>query len=331
MSNIFVQNPTRNFFMTNGTYDEKKRIMNLTEADLSQVSTNLVSKLYSSAIEKTHVDFGNIPTTKGDFTKYSGYTDMVECLQVVDAIAVKSNIKIKETEIVSKAIGNIVMLRDIFTKGYALNKNFLMLQYTTLAASCVAATSSIIASFVDYVKTPDKVEFTIIQSKTNQGVIHIDALDQFNKSVASGEYTKVCNTILKDSRALGLQESAVVITAAVITSVVALVALMRQIVFRFYYNRMKLSDYLEMQATFLRMNKATIEASESRLSPSERKKVIKKQADLADKLTKWSDKLRVEDVSADSKASREITQQNKTFSLDSMEQNPGLDGRIELL
>lgn len=328
---IFVQNPTHNFFMKNGSYNDKKRVMALTEADLSQVSNNLVAKLYKSAIEKAHIDFEDIPATKGDITKYSGYADMIQSLNIVNDIAARSNVKIHAIDTVTTAIGNIVTMRDIYSKGYALNREFIMLQYCTMVATCVEATSAIIASFVDYVKGIDKVSFSIIQPKTSIGATAISNLESFNKSVASGEYVKACNVVLKNGNDLGVvRESAVVITAAVITSLVTLVALMRQIVFRFYYNRMKISDYLKMQAMFLQMNKATIEASESKVSPAKRKQIVKKQLELADKLNKIADKLKVESVTADSKSVKEMTREDKTFTLDQLQTNPGLDN-VELL
>lgn len=330
--NIFVPNATRNFFMENASYADKRAVMALTEADLTQVSNNLVSELYKSAINKSHIDFDDIPASRGDITKYNGYADMQQCLDIVDNIAKQSNIKIKETDIVRTAIGNIVALRDVYTKGYALNNDFIMLQYCTMTALCVEATTGIIASFVDYVKTVDAVQFTIINSKTSAAQIAIENLDSFNTFVSSGDYAKVCNVIIKNGNATGIvKESAVVITAAVLTSLVAIVVLMRNIVFRFFYFRMKLSDYLKMQAMFLEMNRANLEAKENRMSPDKRKKVIKKQAELADKLTKMSDKLKVDSTAANITASRELKKENTSYTLDSVKNANSPIDNFELL
>lgn len=330
--NIFVPNATRNFFMENASYADKRAIMALTEADLTQVSNNLVSELYKSAINKSHIDFDDIPASRGDITKYKGYTDMQQCLDIVDNIAKQSNIKIRETDIVRTAIGNIVALRDVYTKGYALNNDFIMLQYCTMSALCVEATTGIIASFVDYVKTVDAVQFKIINTKVSAAQIAIDNLNSFNASVSSGEYAKVCNVVIKNGNATGIvKESAVVVTAAVLTSLVAIVVLMRNIVFRFFYLRMKLSDYLKMQAMFLDMNKANLEAKENRMSPDKRKKVIKKQAELATQLTKLADKIKVESATANVVASRELKKENTSYTLDSVKNANSPIDNFELL
>lgn len=331
--NIFNHNPVVAFFMENATcYKDKKAAMALTEGDLNQVSNNLVSELYKSAINKSHIDFADIPATRGDITKYKGYVDMQQCLDIVDNIAKQSNVKIKETEVVRTALGNIVAMRDVYTKGYALNNDFIMLQYCTMSALCVEATSGIIASFVDYVKTVDNVQFKIINGSTSSAQIAIDNLNSFNASMTSGEYSKICNVVLKNGNAAGIvKESAIVITAAVMTSLVAAVVLMRNVVFRFFYLRMKLSDYLKMQAMFLEMNRANLEAKENKMAPAKRKAVIKKQAELADKLNKMSDKLKVESTAANVAANREIKRENSAYTLDNIKSVNSPIDNIELL
>lgn len=330
--NIFVPNATRNFFMENASFKDKKAVMAMTEADLAPVSNNLVSALYKSAINKSHIDFEDIPATKGDITKYKGYIDMMKCLDTVDGIARQSNVTIEETEVVRKAVGNIVALRDVYTKGYALDNDFIMLQYSALTALCIEATSGIIASFVDYVKTPDDVKFKIINGKTSPTQTSIDSLKKFNASVASGEYAKVCNVVLKNGNAVGIvKENAIIITAAILTSLVAVVALLRQIVFKFFYMRMKLSDYLKMQAMFLEMNRANIEAKESGVPAAKKKQVIKKQAELATKLSKMADKLKVESNDVNRTATRELKNENTSYTLDGLQSSNSQVDNFELL
>lgn len=331
MPNFFVPNETRNFFLENATSaKEKREIMTLTESELQPVSNNLVTELYKSVVEKSHIDFEDIPASKGDITKYKGYVDMVKCLDIISRIATKNNTKITEVEIVQKAIANIVALRDQFTKGFAIGNNFLVLQYNTLVATCVEATSSVIASYVDYIKRVDAVEFTIINTKTNSGGLCVSNLKRFNDLVASGEYAKMCNAVVSGATKSIITESVAVITVAVLTTLVAVVILLKQIVFRMYYNRMKLSEYLKMQAMFLEMNKATIEASGSNIPPAKKKTIIKKQQELSAKLLKLSDKIKVENTMADSTSTKELKKDNSTYTLDAIKTTNNLDN-IELL
>lgn len=330
--NIFSKGATVDFLLENATtYAQKKEIYALSEADVAAAGNGLISKLYRSAIDKSFIDFDEIPQSKGDITKYSGYADMVQSLNIVDTIARKSNIKIAELETVNKAISNVIALRDVFTKGYSLNKDFLILQYNTIVAACIEATSCIIASFVEFTKRVDAFEFTLVGGRLDHGANAVKNLETFNKTVASGEYSKIAHIVLKTDAAKGLiTESAVVITAAVISTIVVLVVMMREIVFRFFYNKMKLSEYLKLQAMFLEMNKSTVESKSSNLSPDKKKKVVKKQAELAAKLMKWSDKLKVENTMAVTKASSELKKDNATMTLDSVKDSGRMDN-FELL
>ena len=73
----------------------------------SPVNVKYKEKLYQSVIDKGHIDFGSIPASKGDITKYSGYTNMMEVLNVIMKLgtAEKSN-AVKYAKIVLEAIGN---------------------------------------------------------------------------------------------------------------------------------------------------------------------------------------------------------------------------------
>lgn len=320
----------RNFFLSKATtVKEQREIRALTESDMKPVSDNLVSALYKSAVEKAHIDFEDIPASRGDITKYKGYVDMCECLDIVERLAIKANTSIKEVNIVKKSIGNIVALRDQFTKGFAIGNQFMMLQYNTLVAACVESTSAIIASYVDYIKTVNAVEFKIINTKISSGNLFIENLEKFNNLVASGDYGKTCNAVLTGATNNILKEGVIAMTAIVLASIAAVVIMMRQIVFKFYYNRMKLSEYLKMQAMFLEMNKTAVQSSGNNLSAAKKKEVLKKQQALADKLNKIADKIKVEGSMADNTSKKEIKKDNNVYTLDDMKQT-NIDS-IELL
>lgn len=326
---IFSNNATIDFLLENATtYAEKRDIYALKESaeDVKNAGNNLVSKLYKSAINKSYVDFDNIPASAGDITKYSGYDEMVRTLSIIDTIAAKSNINIPEIAVINKAISNVIGLRDVFTKGFSLNKDFLILQYNTIVAACVEATTGLIYSFTEFTKSVQGYEIHIVNTKNNQAGLSYKNLETFNKSVGSGEYSKIAHIVLKTDAAKGLiTESAVIITAAVISSMVVLVVMMRDIVFRLFYAKMKLSEYLKLQSAFLAMNKSVVEANSAGLSIDKKNKIIKKQAKLAGELSKLSDKLKVEDSMSNQRASAEIKKDNYSFTLDKVKSDDRVD------
>ena len=303
--NILVENTT--------TFSERNKIYALTEAEANKISNDLITNLYKSALSKSHIDFDDIPDSKGDITKYSGYKSMVESLRNIRALQEKSNVAIRELDIIEKAISNIIAYRGSFEKGFGLGKDYIILQYNTLVACCVEATSLLISSYVDYVRRVDKIEFSLVNSKFNIGSICVTNLEKFNRSVANGEFVKITNTIIKTGSE-GLTGAAIIpiaIIAGVATSVIAI----RELIFYFYYSKSKLSDYLKLQAMFLEMNKNNVEAN-TNIPASKRNEILKKQDDLSKKLTVAADKLKVNDTTTMSKVKVELKKETSGWTLD---------------
>ena len=70
---------------------DNKMITSMFEDTNSPATNNYLEKLYSSVIDKKHVDFGDIPNSKGNIEKYSGYASMNEILEILDVFAKEKN------------------------------------------------------------------------------------------------------------------------------------------------------------------------------------------------------------------------------------------------
>lgn len=324
---MFNQNPITNILLENcKTFSERRELFALTEAEMNNVQSNMVNKLFVSAIEKSHIDFDDIPKSKGDITKYTGYKSMVECLELLRNIALKSGHKIEEIDIVEKALDGIVAHRNLFERGIKLNKDYIVLQYNTLVMSCVIATSSLISSYVEFVKHVDKVEFTIINPKSNPGDVCIKNLAKFNKSVASGDFAKALNGIISSGSEGFTGATAVGITVTIITGLIIGVTFMRDIVFYVYYSRVKLSEYLRTQALFLELNKNNINSQGYKMSAAKKEKVLKNQAKLIDDLKRIANNIDVSDKLATNNMKTEIKKENSGWKLDDIKsQNASTD------
>ena len=282
------------------SFSERSEITSLTEAETYKVSNIMVANLYQSVLDKSYIDFDDIPRSKGDITHYSGYKNMISSISTIKDIATKSNKKIPELDIVDQAISNLVAYKETFEKGFKLNKDFIVLQYNTLVAGCVNATTKIIYSYMDYVRTVDSIEIVVKEDTLNDGKFAIDALDRFNKLVSNGEFAKTMNFIIKNKPNVNesylLEGIAIAaIPAIIVVSVVSLVKILRLLIFTFYNKKEELSRYLEMQAMFLELNKETINASNNRMDPNKKRQVLKKQERIIKKLRILADKLSVDD------------------------------------
>ena len=315
-------NPALNILLENAnSFTERKQILSLTEAETEKINNNMISKLFKSAIDKSYIDFDDIPNSKGDITKYSGFTDMMDCLNIIEKTADQNHQKINELNIVNKAISNIIAYRTQFELGFKLNKDFIILEYNTLVAACVAGTSAIIASYMDYAKRVDQIEFKIINSKVSVGDLCIKELDRFNKTVASGDFSKVINTVNKSDNARAVGEGVVVTASLIISGVVALVISLRMLVHYFYYSRMKIADYLRMQAMFLELNKNNLKANANGLSAEKRNKIIDKQQALINKLLSLADKIKVNSVMTEKKVNVEKKKEESGWKFNDVKQD----------
>lgn len=307
------------------TFRERRELSELLETSASQVNNVMLANLYRSAIEKSHVDFGSIPKSEGDITKYEGYKSMSECLGVLMDIDSRNTLKINEIYVVEASINNIINLREYFEKGFKLNKEFIKMQYNLLVASCVEAVSIIISSFVEFIKKVDKVEFKLINSKLYQGSLSIENLKSFNRSIQSGEYIGMLSYMIKGDSENLLGGGTALVTAAVIGGVIAAVMSLREMVFYMYYSRMKLSDYLKTQAMFLEINKQSLEAN-TNIPAKKKQDILKKQAEVIKKLNQWSDKIRVNSNLTTKEAKKNIENENRGWSLDTIKSQTSSSG-----
>lgn len=323
---MFARNPITDILLENcKNFSERREIFSLTEAEMHNVNNNMVGKLFNSAIEKSHIDYDDIPKSKGDITKYSGYKSMVESLELLRNIALKSAHKIPEIDTVQKALDNIVAYRNIFERGIKLNKDYVILQYNTLVMACVIGTSSLISSYVDFVKKVDKFEFTIINPKSNPGKICIDNLNKFNRSVASGDFAKVMNNVISsDSEAL--TGTAMTIGVTIIAGAILGVVFMRDIVFYVYYSRVKLAEYLRTQVLFLELNQNIINSNSYNMPADKKEKVLRKQSDLIKKLTNSANAIDVSDKMASNSMNIELKKENSSWKIEDIKsQSSGKD------
>lgn len=307
-------NPAMKILLENAkSYSERNEVMGLMEAEAEAVNNTMVSNLYKSAIEKAYIDFDDIPESKGDITRYSGYSSMVQVLDLIEQLSVKYNTKVPEVQIVRDAISNITAYRDSFEKGFKLEKEFIILLYNSMVYATVEATSIIISSYVDFVKRPDAVEFTIIKDRTRGGHTVIQNLQKFNKSVKNGDLAKVLRAVINTGKENLIGIDDLVVPTIIIGAVITLVPLIRELIFGFYYSRMRLSDYLEQQAMLLEINKQNIESSNR--PAREKTRIVKKQERTIQNLHRLSEKIKVDNKMSDSKATVELHKENKAWTI----------------
>lgn len=312
---MLVRNEIMNILLENCTsHEEKAKLYSLTEAEQAIINDRVVGNIYQSALKKRDINYESIPYSKGDIKKFEGYDNMIATIDMLRQLSKKFGIKMNELDIVDTALSNIRAYRKTFTSGFSLNNDFLIMYYNSLVYACVESISLILSSYVSYVKNVNAVEFTVKKGKGIYGSVCINSLEKFNNSIKNGDFSKFSKNILDGNKQNFTGSSVAIVTA--ISVATAIVPILRQLVFYFYDTRMTVSEYLDHQSMFLRMNKNSIEAKN--VGAEKRNEIIRHQEQYARKIDSISDKIRVNSQMTDKKSHESLKQDNKTYTIKSV-------------
>lgn len=300
-----------------GTFTARHELDILTESERAKVSNVVLSDLYRDIVERKHVDYGDIPQSKGRVEKYKGTVNMIKSLDIIEDICVKSGQEKSDCAlaigIVKDAIVNLSNNAAKFEAGFKTENDFLMVLYNSVLLACVEATSHILSSYIDYAKRPDGADFKLVEGKDRSGELQLYVLRDFNYGCKNGDMQKAMNeSILNNRRGFG---GATVATALAIgAGATLIVPTIRNLIFAVYYSRMKLSDYLQQQAHFIEANKLSVN-NMSGISPQQKDNVARKQQEQAEKLMRLSDKIKVDYKLSENRGSKEAASANKQYTL----------------
>ena len=134
---ILVENE-ENVNSLNYGYLMEKTLLMLEDAT-SPATIKYQENLYKSLIDKAHIDFGDIPRSKGNIKDYIGYVPMIETLNSITEIAKehKAFDVLSYVKIVNDAIDNIVNLSAIYEKGFNTKTEYVALEYDVYVYMCV--------------------------------------------------------------------------------------------------------------------------------------------------------------------------------------------------
>lgn len=305
------------------SFTEKSKIYSLTEAEQAVVNDKMVGNLYQSALKRKNIDFGDIPNSKGDIQKFGGYQNMVATVDMLRGLSKKFGIRIPEIDIVDDAINNIRIHKRTFERGYSLNIDFIKMYYQALVLACVDATTLLLASYVEFTRTVNNIDFQIKSGKGISGNICINSLDEFNKAVKDGSFIKFADGLMskKQENFLGTAAAASVgvKTVAAIAIGASIVPTLRMLIFYFYDAKMTLSEKLAYQKELLEMNAFRLNATD--MEAQKRNKILDKQKRYMDNLEKISDKIRVSDQLATKSSTASIKQDNKQWNINNVTNN----------
>lgn len=320
--------------LTEGTNDGITSVIHVLEDANSPITKKYREKLYQNIIDRSHVDFGDIPKSRGDITKYSGYKTMTETLNVLIALAKEEKCKelIKYATTVITSIENIKKAKQVYVKGFSKKENYIILDYNLYVYTCVQSTTSLISGFINDIKTPSsqmKIELTNDKYKAN--LFYIESLEKFNKVCENGNYIKYINTVLEGGteHLFGIDDSVLIGAGAIAAIALSIIPLTRKLIYYYKELRRKLSETLATQAYFLELNKNCVEYN-STIDSNKKKKILQRQEKIRKLMLSLSDRLKIADAKAEQNSQRELKKDNQTMTMDGIRDEIS-DSDIEIL
>ena len=284
----------------------------------SPITNKYIENLYSQVISKNHIDFDDIPNSKGDITKYSGYQSMIDTLNIAKSIAEAEKVKDvnNAVDVALTAITNVRNLGDLYGAGFKNKNNYVMTEYNMFVYCCVEAVSSILSEFVEFAKgiSMDTYQIKLRNTKYRANLFYIEQLDKFNKINAVGNYRNYLQSVLNKDQNNFIGATGVGIATVAITVLLAVLPVTRALVYQGYKMRTKLSDALALQAYFLELNRTCVESNSS-FDAKKKEKILRKQESIRTLFLRLSDKLKVDVARSVRDSSIERKKDNATLTL----------------
>lgn len=300
---------------------EEIRIQAVLEDSNSPVKNKYLEKLFDSVISKSHIDFDNIPLSKGNIVEYVGYTNMIEVLENILKLAsdAKDQTVIEYTNIVKEAIAHMRALAPIYQKGFRMKNDYIMLEYNTFVYTIVEAVTTLLYEFVDYIKKPTSQTMSIVlkNTKYRANTYYINQLNKFNAINNKMQYGKYLEAMLQNGKenftgveAIGL--------GVVIAVALAIIPITRELVYHYYNVKSNISDCLAQQAYFLEMNKTVVEAN-SDFNEKKKTAILLKQEKIKNLCLRLSEKLRVTHAKSIDSGKASLQNDNKLLTIDGIQ------------
>jgi tetrahydromethanopterin S-methyltransferase subunit G len=225
---------------------------------------------------------------------------------------------------ISTALSNVRTRKDLFMRAFRSNSELPMLMYDNIVLAIVNGISYMIAACIEFIKAPKDESFQIsldkvAYAKTKDHLLY-QSLDKFNKSCANGDFDKAMEAVI-DQRTRKLTGATIGIIAGTVAGVILIlniIPILRELVYVFYYSRMRISDFFEVQADLLTMNAYNLEHNNT-IDADKKKEIVEKQTAIADKFRKISNATNIDSKKTDVEASKELQNTKKKYKLDELE------------
>lgn len=297
------------------------------EEDKQVFNKAVITKLYKSIKNKyLKVDYMDLEKCNGDITKFSKYSDLENAIIFIDRLY---NSNPSESPIqVKSCVRTLELLKKYktqFSKAFSGNNDLIEMMFVNMSATLISATSQLVTVGMDYIKDQNgksyKAMFADNANKILERSTYFKALDKFIKMDANGDLNKFFSKNIPVTEAIEniyennfiYNESIAGLTIAVIATIFAVIYLLREIVYMFFFCKKTLSNRMLALAYFLEMDLNNID-----VSTEKGKAIYDKQTKTIEKLRHLGNSLVADQKSAENDAEdqKQEDDKNSTSSSD---------------
>lgn len=296
------------------------------EAILSPAGkSKMIQKLYTDIISKSDIDFGKIPESKGNLTKYVYYESLYQSIEALNKLFEGSK-TVEELELTNSLHNMIISCVSDFEFGYKFDIDIIKLTYNLLVMALHEMVCVCISLYTDYLKDVKNVSFKFVPAK-KKNLLIIKYVKDMLKSYDNGEWTKLMLQFKKNSSNLlgslgalsAIQGTTGVISLGIapmiIISFLVLLFSIRGLIYIYYHAAFKLNNFITINADFLRWN---VEMDRNNTDSS-----LEKQKKMLNALDSVQNFIETKILKTESDAKKELEKSNKeNFSKEELQSSP---------
>ena len=298
----------------------------MNESEQNSLLLSLTNKLYGMIVNKIDsIDFGEIPNTRGDVTRLRHYDQLRECHKVLRQIFDQFRENDEPIDTIEFALDNLENHKELFVAGFAARAEFPMSVYKTMTLAVINATSFMIAVCIEYIKSPKQEGLEIVLNKTGIAKVkdHLvyESLKDFNEACRKGDVENALRPFVKNkAKGFAVTVALGVKTVLVLGGVcLALLPIIKDLVYFFFATRARVSSYFDLQAKLLEMNADELKNNPDIKTVGDKDAVIRRQLQIAKDFHEISDFIAVDAKTSEVKANKEIKKDKKEYNIDEVE------------
>ena len=256
----------------------------------------LVNALFKDVILKKNTDFGSIPVSRGNIADFQHYGKMCACMDIINSDgSLKRDPSIVRMNDLHEAI---VSERAAFEYGFKLNIDVIVYTYCTLVAALMDIIQINITLFVK------SAHGESVSVPPNNYKLINQSVDSFLNLRKTGEWRRLIDSYRRSysKNAVG---TVVLITAVSIVGVVALISMIRNLIYLYYNSAVTIDEKARAMEAYL-----------AEVMPYEtNEKALKKQQRMSARLASIAGTIETKIIKDTQRAEQELNKSSKNISI----------------